>query len=417
MNDRRKRALNVLPGGVNSPVRAFGSVGSEPLFAESAKGAYLKDASGNRYLDLLCSWGAVILGHADGAVNKAAIAAIEKGSSFGLCHENEAILAELIRKAMPSMELVRMVSSGTEAVMSAVRLARGFTGRSKIVKFEGCYHGHSDAMLVKAGSGPATFSVPTSSGLPLHAADDTLVAGYNDAASVERLFNAFAGDIAAVIVEPVAGNMGVVPPDEGFLQSLRSLCDSSGALLIFDEVITGFRIAFGGAQALYGVTPDLTTIGKIIGGGFPCAAFGGKCDIMELLAPLGPVYQAGTLSGNPVAVAAGIEVLKQLAAPGIYEQLERIAGEVVSAFESFLTARGDSFVINRVGSMFTIFFVDGGKVRSFDDLRRMDTSLYASFHADMMRRGILLPPSAYESCFISLAHSAEDFSGAISQAM
>ncbi len=400
------RALKSIVGGVNSPVRAFRNVDMPPIFARSAKGAYLYDADGREYIDLLMSWGAIILGHCDEDVNNAVIEAVNSGSSFGLCHENEAHLAELVKRAFPSIALLRMVSSGTEAVMSAVRVARAFTGRKIIIKFEGCYHGHSDEMLSNAGSGLATLSIPVSKGVTADAVRNVLTARFNSLASVEDLFNEYHKDIAAVIVEPVAGNMGVVPPQDGFLQGLRTLCDQSGSVLIFDEVITGFRVAMGGAQARYGVKPDITTLGKIIGGGFPCAAFGGRREIMEVLAPLGQAYQAGTLSGNPVATAAGRAVIEKLIKTDPYNALEANAERLTAVIAQRAKQLDLPVKINRVGSMFTTFFSQT-PITTYCDLKNTDTDIFKRFFRETLDHGILIPPSPYESCFLSTAHNAQ----------
>jgi len=401
------RARDVLVGGVNSPVRAFGSVGGVPLIVDRAAGAQLWDADGNSYIDYVCSWGALILGHADPAVAVALAAQARRGTSYGMTTELEVELATMLRSALPSLQRVRFVSSGTEATMSAVRLARAATGRDLILKFEGCYHGHADSFLVKAGSGLATLGIAASAGVPQAVAALTLDVPYNDLVAVERAFAAHPDSIAAVIVEPVAANMGVVPPASGFLEGLRSLTRRHGALLIFDEVITGFRLCFGGAQTRFGIEPDLTTLGKIIGGGLPVAAYGGRQDLMERVAPLGPVYQAGTLSGNPLAMRAGIETLKRLSTPGFYEALDRKGAQLAAGITQALAEQGIAGQVARVGSLLTLFFT-GDAVRNYADAKRADTRRFAAFFQAMLRRGILLAPSQFEALFISSAHTEED---------
>lgn len=395
-------ACGYMPGGVNSPVRACRSVGTTPLFIERAKGSRIWDEDGNEFIDYVCSWGPNILGHACEPVISAVKAACEKGLTFGACHKSEIELAWLIRKHFPSMEMLRLVNSGTEAVMSAIRAARGFTGRDKIIKFEGCYHGHSDGLLVKAGSGLMTQSIPSGAGVTEGCTRDTLLAKYNDESSVRALFDEHGGEIAALIVEPCAANMGVVPPKEGFLQFLRGITAEHGAMLIFDEVITGFRLSDGGAQKLYGVTPDLTTLGKIVGGGMPLAAYGGRREIMECVAPLGSVYQAGTLSGNPCAVAAGIATLKQIeSTPDIYEALDKKSAVLEEAMKSA------GLNVNRCGSLMTVFF-NSEKVVSYDESRACDTEKYAEYYRHLLRNGIYAAPSQFEAMFVSYAHTAED---------
>lgn len=395
-------ACGYMPGGVNSPVRACRSVGTTPLFIDRAKGSRIWDEDGNEFIDYVCSWGPNILGHACEPVISAVKAACEKGLTFGACHKSEIELARLIRKHFPSMEMLRLVNSGTEAVMSAIRAARGFTGRDKIIKFEGCYHGHSDGLLVKAGSGLMTQSIPSGAGVTEGCTRDTLLAKYNDESSVRALFDEHGGEIAALIVEPCAANMGVVPPKEGFLQFLRGITAEHGAMLIFDEVITGFRLSDGGAQKLYGVTPDLTTLGKIVGGGMPLAAYGGRREIMECVAPLGSVYQAGTLSGNPCAVAAGIATLKQIeSTPDIYEALDKKSAVLEEAMKS------SGLNVNRCGSLMTVFF-NSEKVVSYDESRACDTEKYAEYYRHLLRNGIYAAPSQFEAIFISYAHTAED---------
>ncbi|MCH8327521.1 MAG: glutamate-1-semialdehyde 2,1-aminomutase [Candidatus Marinimicrobia bacterium] len=393
------QAQALIPGGVNSPVRAFKSVGGEPVFMASAAGATLTDVDGNVYVDFVGSWGPMIVGHAHPQVVEAIEQAARKGTSFGTPSEAESRLAQLIIDRVPSVDLVRMVNSGTEATMSAVRLARGYTGRSKIIKFEGCYHGHGDSFLIKAGSGALTLGVPDSLGVPDAIARETLVATYNDLASVEAQFASFPDDIAAVIVEPIAGNMGCIPGDRAFLEGLVALCQSMGALLIFDEVMTGFRVHPAGAQGLYGLTPDLTTFGKIIGGGLPVGAYGGRREIMELIAPLGPVYQAGTLSGNPLAMAAGIATLERCD-DALYSHLEQLGAD----FEAALRALSLPLTINRVGSMFTLFMTTGA-IEGYADVAACDMAKFSSFFNFALDRGIYLPPSQYETAFISGAHS------------
>jgi len=395
-------ACGYMPGGVNSPVRACRSVGTTPLFIERAKGSRIWDEDGNEFIDYVCSWGPNILGHACEPVISAVKAACEKGLTFGACHKSEIELARLIRKHFLSMEMLRLVNSGTEAVMSAIRAARGFTGRDKIIKFEGCYHGHSDGLLVKAGSGLMTQSIPSGAGVTEGCTRDTLLAKYNDESSVRALFDEHGGEIAALIVEPCAANMGVVPPKEGFLQFLRDITAEHGAMLIFDEVITGFRLSDGGAQKLYGVTPDLTTLGKIVGGGMPLAAYGGRREIMECIAPLGSVYQAGTLSGNPCAVAAGIATLKQIeSTPDIYEALDKKSAVLEEAMKSA------GLNVNRCGSLMTVFF-NSEKVVSYDESRACDTEKYAEYYRHLLRNGIYAAPSQFEAMFVSYAHTAED---------
>lgn len=403
-----ERARRVIPGGVDSPARAFGAVGGTPRFVERGEGAYLFDADGNRYVDLVQSWGALLFGHARAEILDAADRAAARGTTFGAPTELEVELAERIVAAMPSIDMVRLVSSGTEATMSAIRLARGSTGRDLVLKFDGCYHGHSDALLAKgAGSGVATLGIPGSPGVTEGAARDTLTAPYNDLDAVRAVFAERGAELAVVIVEPVAANMGVVPPDPGFLETLRELCTASGALLLFDEVITGFRIAYGGAQSVYGVNPDLTTLGKVMGGGFPCAAFGGREAVMEHLAPVGPVYQAGTLSGNPVAVAAGIAALDLARELDPYPKLERRAGSITAGLAERFAAAGIPHTINRAGSMFSVFFTDG-PVRDFETAQNADHGRYAGFFHHMLERGVYLPPSGFEVWALSTEHGPEE---------
>ena len=398
-----ERALALMPGGVNSPVRAFKSVGGEPFFTERADGPYLWDVEGKRYIDLIGSWGPMIVGHNHPAVRAAVEKAIGKGLSFGTPCPAEITMAETISKLVPSIEVSRMVNSGTEATMSAIRLARGFTGRSRIVKFEGCYHGHADAFLVKAGSGALTFGAPNSPGVPKALADLTLTLPFNDFDAATRLFDELGSDIAGLIVEPVPGNMNCIPPREGYLQHLRDLCSRHGALLIFDEVMTGFRVALGGAQAHYGVTPDLTTLGKIIGGGMPVGAYGGRRDIMNQIAPAGPIYQAGTLSGNPVAMAAGLAMLELIQAPGFHAELTRRTQLLTDGLQALADAAGIAFSTTRVGAMFGLFFT-AEKVETYAQAMASDLARFNRFFAAMLERGVYLAPSAYEAGFLSMAH-------------
>jgi glutamate-1-semialdehyde 2,1-aminomutase len=409
------RAYRLLPGGVNSPARSFQAVGVPPLVAHRGEGAYLYDRYGNRHLDFLMSWGAVMLGHAHSDVTRAIARAAARGTSFGLTNERELELAERIVRAVPSVEMVRLVNSGTEAVMSAVRLARGFTGRGYVIVFEGGYHGHSDGLLARAGSGLATFSIPQSAGVPHALVNRTLIVRYNDLGSVERIFNARGREIAAILVEPVAGNMGVVPPGRGFLESLRAIADEHGALLVFDEVITGFRVAPGGAQQRYGVRPDLTTLGKVIGGGLPVGAFGGRREIMEHLAPLGDVYQAGTLSGNPVVAAAGSAVLEALETEPPYDRLDRLAERLCTGVAEAAATAGVALQVGRLGPMFTFFFAESPVV-DYAGARASDMALYGAFFRGMLAEGVLLPPSQFETGFISACHTEQHVEQAIAAA-
>jgi len=402
-----EKAQNYLPGGVDSPVRAFGSVGGHPLFIERGRGSRIYDEDGNELIDYVGSWGPMILGHAHPQVVEALKRAIERGTSFGASTELETILAQMVCEALPSVQMVRFVNSGTEATMSALRLARAFTGRNKIIKFAGCYHGHHDSLLAQAGSGLATLGIPVSPGIPPSYTQETLVAPYNDLEVVERIFENHTGEIAAVIVEPVAANMGVVSPKPGFLQGLRRATEKDGSLLIFDEVITGFRVAYGGAQAVYGVVPDLTCLGKVIGGGLPVGAYGGRRDIMEMVAPRGQVYQAGTLSGNPLAMTAGIETLKVLSAPDVYVQLEERSSQLAEGLRHAAAGADVPVFISRVGSVLTLFF-NSNEVVDYESARSSDVDLYARFFQGMLDEGIYLPPSQFEALFISLAHSKED---------
>jgi glutamate-1-semialdehyde 2,1-aminomutase len=410
-----KDAQNLIPGGVNSPVRAFKSVGIEPLFIKKALGSRLYDADNNSYIDYVGSWGPMILGHCHPQVVKSVQAAVADGSSFGAPTELEVTLAKMVIDAVPSIEMVRMVSSGTEATMSAIRLARGYTNRTKIIKFSGCYHGHSDALLVKAGSGAATFGVPDSPGVPADFAKHTLTADFNDLSSVKKLVAENKGEVACVIVEPIAGNMGTVPPQEGFLEGLRTLCTSEGIVLIFDEVMTGFRVAYGGAQELYGVTPDMTTLGKIIGGGLPVGAFGGKKEIMQLLSPAGGVYQAGTLSGNPLAMTAGIETLKALQEKGFYQKLEEKSSYLAAGIAKAAKEAGYPIFSTRVGSMFCAFFTSN-EVHDWTGAATCDTKAFAKYFRSMLEQGVYLAPSQFETAFVSIAHSTEDLDKTIAAA-
>ena len=403
-----EQAKGHIPGGVNSPVRAFGSVGLTPRFISAARGDRVRDADGNEYIDYVCSWGPIILGHAHPAVLEAVEKAARDGLSFGAATEREVEMADLLCRAVPGLDMVRMVNSGTEAVMSAVRAARGFTGRDKIIKFTGCYHGHSDALLVKAGSGLMTQGIPGSAGVPAGCTKDTLSAEYNNLDSVSALFDSNPGQIAAVIVEPVGANMGVVPPAEGFLEGLRTLCDRNEALLIFDEVITGFRLALGGAQAYYGVRADLCTFGKIIGGGMPVGAYGGRRDVMNVIAPLGAVYQAGTLSGNPVAMAAGLAQLKVLRdTPEFYETLNRTGDAFFTSLEAILTDAGVDHCLNHVGSLGCVFFTKEN-VTDYAAAQTSDTVRFADYFRYMLEKGIYLAPSQFEAMFLSAAHTPDD---------
>lgn len=402
-----QRARRVMPGGVSSPVRAFGSVGGTPRFIASGSGSLVTDVDGRTYIDLVGSWGPLILGHAHPAVVAAVTRAAARGTSFGAPTEGEVELAELICSAIPGMAMVRMVSSGTEATMSALRLARAATGRSKVLKFAGCYHGHVDSMLVSAGSGVLTLGLADSPGVTAGTRSDTLIAAYNSTGAVEAAFQGFGDDLAAVIVEPVAANMGVVPPAPGFLEHLRDRCRRAGTVLIFDEVITGFRTGWSGAQGALGVQPDLTTLGKIIGGGLPVGAYGGREDLMSQVAPAGPVYQAGTLSGNPVSVAAGLATLRELAKPGTYERLESLGAALAAGIETAVKATGVPARLQRMGSMQTLFFTDT-EVADVEGARRSDTAAYGRFFHRMLDRGVYLPPAQLEASFVSLAHTPED---------
>jgi glutamate-1-semialdehyde 2,1-aminomutase len=400
-------ANQCIPGGVNSPVRAFRSVGMSPLFIERGQGSKVYDVDGNEYIDYIGSWGPFILGHSHPTVVEALKLMIEKGTSFGAPTKLETDMAKLVAEIVPSVEMVRMVNSGTEATMSALRLARGYTNRNKIMKFEGCYHGHADSLLIKAGSGVATLALPDSPGVPADVASHTITVPYNDLESVKMAFEKYGSDLAAVIVEPVAGNMGVVPPTEGFLQGLRDITKQYGTLLIFDEVMTGFRVNYHCAQGLYGITPDLTTLGKIIGGGLPVGAYGGRREIMEKIAPAGPIYQAGTLSGNPLAMTAGYTTLVEIGKPGIYEELERKAMRLEAGIRQNCQELGIVHWINRVGSMLCLFFTDVPVV-NYETAKTSDLDRFAAYFRNMIDEGVSLPPSQFEGMFISAAHSDED---------
>lgn len=402
-----EEAQKYLCGGVNSPVRAFKAVGMTPLFIDRAEGSRIYDVDGNEYIDYVSSWGPMIVGHAHPEVVAGLKRAAERGTSYGAPTELEVELAREITGAFPSMEKVRMVNSGTEAAMAAIRLARGYTGRDRVIKFEGCYHGHADTLLVKAGSGATTFGIPDSKGVPRDFAQNTLTATFNDLQSVEQLIEAHGEETACIIVEPIAGNMGVVPPEEGFLEGLRALCDARGIVLIFDEVITGFRVAYGGAQALYGVKPDLTCLGKVIGGGLPVGAFGGKREIMERLAPSGDIYQAGTLSGNPLAMTAGLITLRLLQGEGVYEQLAQGADHLCNGVREIAAGGTLPFTCNQVGPMFTFFFTEG-PVRDYQTAKKSDTDLFSQFFSGMLKRSVYIAPSQFESLFLSLAHTGHD---------
>lgn len=410
-----EEACELIPGGVNSPVRAFKAVGDYPVFIERGEGAYLYDVDGNKYVDYICSWGPLLLGHQPEAVSKAVMEALTKGSTYGAPTGIEVEMAKKIVDAVPSVEMVRMVSSGTEATMSALRLARGYTGRNKIVKFEGCYHGHADHLLIKAGSGALTFGVPSSPGVPESIASETLTAQYNDIDSVKALFAQYPDQIAAVIVEPIAGNMGLVLPKEGFLEGLREVTADHGALLIFDEVISGFRASFGGAQKVYNIMPDLTCMGKIIGGGLPVGAYGGKKEIMMHVAPVGPVYQAGTLSGNPLAMAAGMAILDELAKPGVYEEIEAKTKKLVQGLQAAADKAGVKIALNQSASLFTIFFTET-PVDSYKAAMTSNTEQFKVFFQAMLNQGFYLPPSQFECWFVSQAHSDEDIENTIKAA-
>ncbi len=409
-------AKEVIPGGVNSPVRSFSGVGGTPVYIDRAQGSYLYDSEGKQYIDYVGSWGPMIVGHAHQAVLDAVNETAAKGLSFGAPTELETLMARKICKLVPSIEQVRMVSSGTEATMSAIRLARGYTGRDKIVKFEGCYHGHSDSLLVKAGSGALTLGVPSSPGVPAAVAEDTITLSYNDIEGVKQAFAEIGEQVAAIIVEPVAGNMNCIPPIEGFLQTLREVCDQYNSVLIFDEVMTGFRVDKHCAQGLYGVKPDLTTLGKVIGGGMPVGAFGGAHKIMSALAPVGPVYQAGTLSGNPVAMAAGYKTLELLSASNFHQQLAEKTRSLVEGIQAKAVAANIGMSVNIVGSMFGLFFTQEDHISTFEQVMRCDQELFKQFFHGMLREGIYLAPSAFEAGFMSAAHSDDDIAATITAA-
>lgn len=407
-HDRFIQAQQHIPGGVNSPVRAFKGVGGDPVFVDHASGPYIYDPDGKQYIDYVGSWGPMILGHAHPEVLDAVAAVIRKGLSFGAPTQIETVMADRVCELVPSMDLVRMVSSGTEATMSAIRLARGYTGRDKIVKFEGCYHGHSDSLLVKAGSGMLTLGEPSSPGVPASLAEHTITLNYNDIDQVRATFAEIGGQIACIIVEPVAGNMNCIPPVPGFLECLREVCDQSGTVLIFDEVMTGFRVALGGVQGLYGITPDLTTLGKVIGGGMPVGAFGGKREIMEKISPLGPVYQAGTLSGNPVAMTAGLKTLELISAPGFFDRLTERTTELLVGIQAEADAAGIALTTNQVGGMFGLFFTEADKVTNFAQSMACHQEQFKRFFHAMLEQGVYLAPSAFEAGFVSAAHTGAD---------
>ncbi|WP_017220197.1 glutamate-1-semialdehyde 2,1-aminomutase [Moritella dasanensis] len=410
------QAQAIIPGGVNSPVRAFNGVGGSPLFIQRAEGARIYDVDGNAYIDYVGSWGPMILGHNHPAIKSAVLAAVENGLSFGAPTEIEVIMAQKVQSMVPSMEQIRMVSSGTEATMSAIRLARGYTNRDKILKFEGCYHGHADSLLVKAGSGALTLGQPSSPGIPADFAKHTLTATFNDLASVETLFAEYPEDISCIIVEPVAGNMNCIPPQDGFLQGLRTICDKYNAVLIFDEVMTGFRVATGCAQALYQVKPDLTTLGKVIGGGMPVGAFGGKLEIMQHIAPTGPVYQAGTLSGNPIAMAAGLAALNEIDKPEVAAQLSASTKQLAEGLKAAAARQNIPLAVNYVGGMFGFFFTDQAEVTGFEGVFKCDAERFKQFFHLMLAEGVYLAPSAFEAGFLSTAHSNADIEATIAAA-
>ena len=411
-----EKAQKVIPGGVNSPVRAFKGVGGTPVFIEKAEGAYITDSDGKKYIDYVGSWGPMVLGHNHPAIIDAVLKAVPNGLSFGAPTESEITLAELVCKLVPSIELVRMVSSGTEATMSAIRLARGYTGRDKIIKFEGCYHGHSDSLLVKAGSGALTLGQPSGPGVPADFAKHTLTCTYNDLDSVKQAFEQYPNDIACLIIEPVAGNMNCIPPKAGFLQGVRELCDQYGAVFIIDEVMTGFRVALGGAQSYYGVKPDLTTLGKIIGGGMPVGAFGGKKEIMEFIAPTGPVYQAGTLSGNPIAMAAGLACLTELSKAGNEEKLAAQTKTLAEGLKALADKHGVPFTVQYVGGMFGLFFTEQQEITDFQSVMKCDAAKFNRFFRLMLEQGVYLAPSAFEAGFMSLAHTDADIQATLAAA-
>jgi len=415
-NNLFAEAKKVIPGGVNSPVRSFSGVGGTPVYIDHASGPYVFDSENKRYIDYVGSWGPMILGHAHPEVIDVVKQTAEKGLSFGAPTEIETLMAAKVCELVPSIDMVRMVSSGTEATMSAIRLARGYIGRDKIVKFEGCYHGHSDSLLVKAGSGALTLGVPSSPGVPASLAGDTLTLTYNDSESVKQAFAEMGAEIACIIVEPVAGNMNCIPPVAGFLETLRQVCDEHGSVLILDEVMTGFRVGLQGAQGVYNITPDLTTLGKIIGGGMPVGAFGGKAEIMEHLAPLGPVYQAGTLSGNPVAMAAGLKTLELISKPGFYQALEQKTEQLLTGIKQVASQAGISLSVNQVGAMFGVFFTEEEKVSLFSQVMQCDQDLFKHYFHGMLDQGVYLAPSAFEAGFVSAAHSDEDIENTVKAA-
>ncbi|GLX82924.1 glutamate-1-semialdehyde 2,1-aminomutase [Thalassotalea eurytherma] len=409
-------AKNIIPGGVNSPVRAFNGVGGEPCFIEKADGAYIFDADGNKYIDYVGSWGPMILGHNHPVIKKAVIETAENGLSFGAPTALEITMAEKVRELVPSMEKLRMVSSGTEATMSAIRLARGYTGRDKILKFEGCYHGHADSLLVKAGSGALTLGVPSSPGIPESFAEHTLTVSFNKLDEVKAIFEKLGDQIACIIVEPVAGNMNCIPPVEGFLEGLRDICDQYKSVLIFDEVMTGFRVALGGAQAFYNIKPDLTTLGKVIGGGMPVGAFGGKAEIMDFIAPVGPVYQAGTLSGNPIAMAAGLASLNELSTGDKHTQLAKATEKLAMGFKAAAERNGVSLSINYAGAMFGFFFTDEKTVTTYQQATECDADKFKRFFHFMLDEGVYLAPSAFEASFLSTAHTDDKIEATLAAA-
>ncbi|TYK06868.1 glutamate-1-semialdehyde 2,1-aminomutase 2 [Cucumis melo var. makuwa] len=408
-------AKELMPGGVNSPVRAFKSVGGQPIIIDSVKGSHMRDIDGNEYVDYVGSWGPAIIGHADDEVLAALAETMKKGTSFGAPCLLENVLAEMVISAVPSIEMVRFVNSGTEACMGVLRLARAFTGKEKLIKFEGCYHGHADPFLVKAGSGVATLGLPDSPGVPKAATSETLTAPFNDLSAVESIFNANKGEIAAIILEPVVGNSGFIPPKPDFLNAIRKLTKENDALLIFDEVMTGFRLSYGGAQEYFGITPDLTTLGKIIGGGLPVGAYGGRREIMEMVAPAGPMYQAGTLSGNPLAMTAGIHTLKRLKEPGTYEYLDKITSELVEGLVAAGKKAGHAISGGYINGMFGFFFTDG-PVHNFEDAKKSDTAKFGRFYSAMLEQGVYFAPSQFEAGFTSLAHTSEDIQHTIAAA-
>ncbi|MEP4890458.1 MAG: glutamate-1-semialdehyde 2,1-aminomutase [Aliiglaciecola sp.] len=402
-----EQAQKHIPGGVNSPVRAFKAVGGTPPFIVKADGPYIYDADGKQYIDYVQSWGPMVLGHNNPKIRQAVIDAAENGLSFGAPTESEVTMAEMVNKLVPSMEMLRMVNSGTEATMSAIRLARGVTGKNKILKFEGCYHGHADSLLVKAGSGALTLGVPSSPGVPADVAQHTLTMEFNNIDSVKQAFTEFGDDIACIIVEPVAGNMNCIPPVDGFLQGLRDICDQHNSILIFDEVMTGFRVSRGGAQELYSIVPDLTCLGKVIGGGMPVGAFGGKAEIMQQIAPTGPIYQAGTLSGNPIAMAAGLASLTQIQEPGLYDKLTLATKTLAEGIKSLALEHGIPMTVNYAGSMFGIFFTDIEKVTNYQQAINCDTEMFNRFFHSMLAKGVYLAPASYEAGFVSALHDMD----------